>query len=298
MATREFNDGKPTYWTLKFGRHNALSRHRGEHGLWYLVGTWGQGRWMDRWSIAIFPDSVTISGYAGARASRIMTDALMSHCLLEVSGKGGRDFGKSAMSKGGFRPMQDIPYRFEGEEFDPALLQDGDEFVRQVLGYEPTPQGVREGAARDEARREREAAEKKAAEEARKRAWEEKMERERAARVEAQTEFEAMFEDVELPEGFFCKIDHNGLKVWRDHGEEYGHRRYYDQRTLTSVEAFEAWKQEAEAKLREEAEKAERWAKERARREAEKKAREAEIAAQEAAIAEQLDELDNLLGNL
>ncbi len=299
MATREFTDDKPKYWTLKGGRHNALDRHRGMHGLWYLVGTWGSGGYQSGWSVDVFPDSVSVSGYAGKSSSRIMTEALMSRALLRVSGQGGHDYGKSAMSKGGYRPGGPIQYLLNGKQFDPQLLNDGDELLRQVFGYEPTPEAVREGVARDQARRAWEEEEAKLAKEEQERQWREQYEARQAAETQAKADFETMFDGVAIPPEFQHRITHEGLRVSRDRGEGYsGWVRYYDQVTLASREAHAQWLSEAQAKLSHEQEEATRYAARRAQEESEQRAREAKIAAEKAVIVEGLGELDDLLANL
>lgn len=299
MATREFTDDKPKYWTLKGGRHNALDRHRGMSGLWYLVGTWGSGRYQSGWSVDVFPDSVSVSGYAGRSSSRIMTEALMSRALLRVSGQGGHDYGKSAMSKGGYRPGGPIQYLLNSKQFDPQLLNDGDELLRQVFGYEPTPEAVREGVARDQARKAWEEEEAKLAKEAQERAWREQYEARQTAEAQATASFEAMFEGVAIPPEFQHRITSKGLEVWRDYGEHVlSFGRFYDRATLTSPEAHQQWLSEAQAKLRHQQEEAAHYAARRAQEEAEQKAREAKITAEKAVIATDLGELDSLLANL
>lgn len=299
MATREFRDDKPKYWTLKGGRHNALDRHRGMHGLWYLVGTWGSGRYQSGWSVDVFPDSVSVSGYAGRSSSRIMTEALMSRALLRVSGQGGHDYGKSATSKGGYRAGGPIQYLMDRKPFDPQLLNDGDEFIRQVFGYEPTPEAVKEGVARDQARRAWEEEEAKLAKEAQERQWREQYEARQVAEAQATADFQTMFDGVAIPPEFQHRITHEGLRVSRDRGESYsGWVRYYDQVTLTSREAHAVWLGEAQAKLIHEQEETARYTARRAQEESEHQAREAKITAEKAVIAGDLGELDDLLANL
>ncbi len=218
MATLPIDDGKPTHWSLKGGRHNALSRHRGSHGLWYLIGIWGQGRYKDEWSIMVFPDSVRVGCYEGDRYSRIVTESLSSFCLLSLEGKGGHDYGKSAGSKGGYREGGDISYSYAGKGFDPALLQDGDEFLKKVLGYEPTVEGIREGLTRDA----RLAAEKKAAEEERDRQWRAQREAERADYERRLEEQKAIFTDLaEPPAKWNQAVEADGLHVWERQGVGY-----------------------------------------------------------------------------
>ena len=299
MATREFNDEKPKYWMLKGGRHNALARHRGMHGLWYLVGTWGSGRYQSGWSIDVFPDSVSVSGYAGRSTSRVMTEALMSHALLRVSGQGGHDYGKSVMSKGGYRPGGAIQYLMDRKPFDPQLLNDGDELLRQVFGYEPTPESVREGVARDSTRREAETAAAKYAEAVQKQQWHEQYEARQATEAQAKADFETMFADAEIHPEFQYRITNNGLEVWRDRGEGQPEWvRYYDRATLKSREAHMQWLSEAQAKLRHEQEEAARYKAQHEREEAEQSARQSVVNAERAVVAEHLSDLDNLLANL
>lgn len=99
MATRKFSDSNPIHWSLKGGRWNSFSRHRGMFGLWYLVEKIGQGRFADQWAIFVFPDSVKVSGYAGSNRDFILNDYLSSKILFQASGRGGYDFGKGLSFK-------------------------------------------------------------------------------------------------------------------------------------------------------------------------------------------------------
>jgi len=298
MTRRSFDDANPVYWDIKGGRHNSLARHRGEHGLWYMIERRGQGRWLRGWTLHVFPDSVRVSGYAGRYFGRVLTEALMSHCIYTFNGSGGFDTGKSAMSRGGFRPSQQYPYSYEGTGFESGLIHDGDDFLRQVVGIEPTPDDLAKWAKE---KQEAEEAARKAEEERkaqREAEFKARMEAERAAKAEAKAGFEAVFTQVEVPEGFFFEITHEGLKVWRERSQTVFGSNRYDQSTLKTAEDYQKWLVETQAKLQREADEAERRAVERAEREAEQKAREEQLAAEEAAIENHLAELDDLLSGL
>ncbi|TAH57838.1 MAG: hypothetical protein EWM52_11680, partial [Methanosarcina mazei] len=211
------NDGKPRNWSFWGGRHNRMSRHRGEYGLWYLYRTYGAGRYKKGWSLYVFSDSTPAPSYAGDIPGIVLNNTLMSHCLLEVSGEGGHDYGKSSGSKGGFRSGGPIPYFLEGKgDFDPSLLEDGDEFLRQVFGYEPTPEGVRRGVAKDRALKEREELVAYVTEEAlRKERLKEHL-LEVKSNEEAKKGFEKLFAEVigYIPEGCEWEFTPQGLKVY------------------------------------------------------------------------------------
>jgi hypothetical protein len=303
MATRDIKDGKPLHWSFSGGRHNGMSRHRGMRGLWYLYETHGQGRLMASWTFHVFPDSVSISGYQGRDKSRVLTEALRSRSLFVVEGRGGRDYGKSAGSKGGARAGGPISYsvdvRGETVGFDQALLSDGDEFLRQVFDYEPTPRGVREAASRDETSRVQKEAEAAAAEEAFWANWHQGYADNQAAEEAARKHFETLFKGFDIPEGFKSRITSTGLEVYRDRGEKWtGWSRLYDQATITTVEEYVSWYEVALVTLNEEATEAHRRAWVEDLRAEEDEVASAKVAAEQAAIAAKLDELTELLSGL
>ncbi len=252
MATKPITDGKPVSWYLKGGRHNALSRHRGEHGLWYMVGMWGSGRYQDGWSITVFPDRVKPSGYAGSRLSAVMPESMRGLALLDVSGKGGYDRGKGHSSKGGFRAGGSITYVYGDKEFDPALLDDGDEFLRQVLGYEPTVEGIAAGKAADEAEARRRITIERIRLEEMEFEWESK----RKAAEEEKAAWEVLFSGVpEAPENWFKDVERNGLHVWQT-GPGWGR---WMERIFTEMVSYLAWREEVLADQAEQARKNAEW---------------------------------------
>ncbi len=289
------NDGKPRNWSFWGGRHNRMSRHRGEYGLWYLYRTYGAGRYKKGWSLYVFSDSTPAPNYAGDIPDIVLNDTLMSHCLLEVSGEGGHDFGKSAGSKGGFRSGGPIPYSLEGKgDFDPSLLEDGDEFLRQVFGYEPTPEGVRRGVAKDKALKEREAAEVEAAKKALEKEQREKREAEEKAHQEAKESFEKLFSEIlgDIPLDYKWDITFKGLRIYRNFVQVWC--RYEEDIYLESLDGFWSWLKEAKAKLEKEAVEA----KKRVEEESKRKSEEAKIAANKAVIENNLDDLTSLLSQI
>lgn len=301
MATRPFSekDKAPLYWSFGGGRHNNASRHRGTKGFWYLVQTFGSGRTQNGWTLMVFPDSIRISAYAGRDSSRVITKELVSNALLVVGGSGGFDTGKSATSKGGYRPGHSIQYEYDGQGFDPDLLDDGDEFILQVLKYELSVEGIKHGIARDQLRKDQLAAEKKAADEAWSKAYDEKRAVEKRAYDEAIARYTGIFRDVQMPGSFRSRITSEGLKVFRDRGGTYPDwMRYYDVKTLTSIEAYQTWLVETEVMLRTEEIQMAEAEKERLQREEEKRLQGLKVAAEKATIEENLDDLADLLSKI
>ncbi|NTV30741.1 hypothetical protein HGA91_02050 [candidate division WWE3 bacterium] len=294
MATRAFTDQGPTSWTLRNGRHNSLSRHRGMHGLWYLVETIGQGRYKDHWALMVFPDSVRTSGYAGDYRDRVVTIALMERCLLRIEGRGGYDYGKGVSSKGGYREGGPIAYTYGTHQFDGQLLDDGDEFLRQVLGYEPTIIGITQGIDRDKRRRQEEIQRRQEVQAL----HDAQYAVETAQREASRSRYEALFAEVVIPEGVASRITSNGLEVWRDHGEHMGHMRIYDQTTLTDLPAYLAWYRAMMEKLAEEEVLRERQKAAQIQRDAKQAAQDDQREREIAAIAGELDGLEDLLSNL
>jgi hypothetical protein len=209
MAKQKFLDSNPTNWSLKGGRWNSFSRHRGMFGLWYLVERIGQGRFANEWAIFVFPDSVRVSGYAGSDREVILNPQLESKVLFKASGRGGFDFGKGAGSKGGYREGGSIPFVYDRVEFDGRLLEDGDEFLIQVVGVTP---GL--DISQQIAEKVRLAEEQKQA-----RLLEVSLESERLraglaqARAQAIERYTQLFKDFQFPEGVSYEITENGLRI-------------------------------------------------------------------------------------
>ena len=211
MSTKKFSDSNPIHWSLKGGRWNSFSRHRGMFGLWYLVEKIGQGRFADQWAIFVFSDSVKVSGYAGSNREYILNDYLSSKILFQASGRGGYDFGKGLGSKGGYREGGSIPFEFNGVEFNGDLLSDGDEFLIQVVGIQP---GLDIQAQISE--KIRVAAEIKERQAQAFRLEYSRRISEAEERLQIQLDlFRSTFKDFVCPDGFTFEITSDGLKLSR-----------------------------------------------------------------------------------
>lgn len=276
---------KSQQWDFKGGRHNRMESYQGSSGLWYCQATFGSGRYCDKWALYVFPAKrPAFSNYG--RAFKPEDVLPMDYCLLVFNGEGGYDTGKSAFSKGGYRSGGSIPYVYNDKEFDPKLLRDGDEFLKQVLGYEPSAEGIKRGIAQDEEIKRLAAI----AEEERKQQWHEEYQRKEAEAKAQQAANVTLFAGVEMPAGWHFSVRSDGLRVWRP-DSQFGDQKPWFESVFPTLEAFEAWKAKEIASQAKEAE-------ERAIRDAREAAEKAKYEAEAAAKQKRIDELKGGLPNI
>lgn len=224
-------------WSFGGGRWNAATAWEGASGLRYIVETIGSGRTCGQWGLYIFPPGTRFSNYQGAGSvDRI---APLDRCLFHAEGSGGFDTGKGFSAKGGYREGGAIPYTYAGTTFDGAMLQEPDRFVREVLGWETTVQGIKDGiqqvakadAERKEAQR---MADWRAEQTAKRQAYE--------TNVSAQ---QAIFgEEPQVPEGWVGRVEANGLHVFQWHN---GSR--WSEKIFATVEAYQQWYEATTAEI-------------------------------------------------
>lgn len=273
---------KTQSWDFKGGRHNRMDSYQGASGLWYCHATFGSGRYCEWWALYVFPERrPAFSNYG--RAFRPEQVLPMDYCLLTVSGKGGHDTGKSAMSKGGYRAGGSIPFVYNGKEFDSALLRDGDEFLKQLLGYEPSAEGIKNGIAQDQEK----ARLAVVAKEEEKQRWhddyQQKMD-EAKAKTEA---FTNLFVEIEVPTGWRFDVESTGLHVW----QPFSHFDRWEEKVFKLPTEFEEWKKVEVARQAKEAE-------ERSIREAQEAVEKAHDEAIKAAAQKRVDELAKNLSDI
>lgn len=207
------------FWDRGYGRWNtSYACESLATGLVYLLHEFGAGRTKERWQFLAFAPGTRLSAYHGKQKAEDISRGLVP--LFTLEGTGGLDTGKSALSKGGYRPGGAIPYRLaDGSDFDEALLDDGDELLRRVLGIEDVTVGsVRAGVATREERMGREIAEAIRKEAERNRLLREEWQRERreeserraAACVAFEKEFSA---PPKLPPSFTGEVTERGYLV-------------------------------------------------------------------------------------
>jgi len=207
------------FWDRGYGRWNTSCAHESlTTGLVYLLHEFGAGRTKERWQFLAFAPGTRLTAYCGKQKTEDISRGLIPLFVLE--GKGGLDTGKSAMSKGGYRPGGAIPYCLaDGSAFDEALLDDGDELLRRFLGIEEvSAESARAGAIAREERIRREIREAINKEAERNRLFEASWKREQAAREEKRVVALAAFErefssPPELPAGFTGEVTERGYFV-------------------------------------------------------------------------------------
>lgn len=223
-------------WQFKGSSVSSMVAYQDQSGLWYAVAHLGHGRYLDRWAIYVFPPHARFNTYQGARNPEQVLP--MSLCLWQHEDKGGRDFGKGYMSKGGHRPARDIPYLYQGKEFDGSMLGWGDTFLQHVVGFEPTVEGIKEGIARLE----ESARQKQIALEEERMQWQREREIAHEAYLVKQAACAQVFAGVVLPSGWHGRITDEGQEVWQFDANMPNQQ--WSRRIFSTLEQFEEWKKQ------------------------------------------------------